>query len=471
MDRLSPQDSLFLHVEDGITHMHIASCAIFERPPPAYEDVVSLIASKLPRLPRYRQKVRFAPANLGQPVWVDDPHFNLAYHVRHSALPPPGREQELNDLMGRLMAVELDRHRPLWEVWMIEGLTGGRWALISKVHHCMVDGVSGTDLMVQLLDASPDATTPPTEAWTPAPEPSTARLAFEGMADALDHSARRARPPRVSRRRRPRESYSALRSIANGAIALTRELQPAPMLSIGGAIGPHRRWATARADLDELKAIRRTFGGTVNDVVLAAIAGAFRDLLLARGDPVDGATVRTLVPVSVRAAGDHTANNQVSAIIARLEVGVADPVERLDATRQQMERPEGLPRSGRRRVPLDAGRIHTANDPGARPPVRHAWLRRVPANTVNTVTTNVPGPQYPLYALGREMVEYLPYVPLSQGVRLGVAILSYNGLVRFGITGDYDTMPEVDWFCRRIEAGIAELTERAANAAVPSPAG
>ena len=470
MDRLSPQDSLFLHVEDGITHMHIASCAIFERPPPAYEDVVSLIASKLPRLPRYRQKVRFAPANLGQPVWVDDPHFNLAYHVRHSALPPPGGEQELNDLMGRLMAVELDRHRPLWEVWMIEGLTGGRWALISKVHHCMVDGVSGTDLMVQLLDASPDATTPPTEAWTSAPEPSAARLAFEGMADALAIPARQLEAARVQAAR-PRESYSALRSIANGAVALTRGLQPAPMLSIGGAIGPHRRWATARADLDELKAIRRTFGGTVNDVVLAAIAGAFRDLLLARGEPVDGATVRTLVPVSVRAAGDHTANNQVSAIIARLEVGVADPVERLDATRRQMEALKASHEA-------DAGEF-LSTLAGFTPPMIQAlglrsvaaWLRRVPLNTVNTVTTNVPGPQYPLYALGREMVEYLPYVPLSQGVRLGVAILSYNGLVRFGITGDYDTMPEVDWFCRRIEAGIAELTERADNAAVPSPAG
>ena len=191
MDRLSPLDSLFLHVEDGVTHMHIASCAIFEGPPPPYEDVVELIASKLPLLPRYRQRVRFPPANLGPPVWVDDPHFDLAYHVRHSALPPPGGEEELNNLMGRLMAVELDRDHPLWEAWMIEGLTGGRWALISKVHHCMVDGVSGTDLMVQLLDESPRPAAPPPESWMPAPEPSAARLAFDGVVDALTHS----RPP------------------------------------------------------------------------------------------------------------------------------------------------------------------------------------------------------------------------------------------------------------------------------------
>ena len=170
MDRLSPLDSLFLHVEDGVTHIHIASCAIFERSPPSFEKLVDLIAGKLPVLPRYRQKVRFVPGQLGRPVWVDDPHFNLAYHVRHSALPPPGGEEELTNLMGRLMSIELDRHRPLWEVWMIEGLTGGRWALISKVHHCMVDGVSGTDLMVLTLDSSRDHNPPPpAEAWTPAP--------------------------------------------------------------------------------------------------------------------------------------------------------------------------------------------------------------------------------------------------------------------------------------------------------------
>jgi WS/DGAT/MGAT family acyltransferase len=242
-----------------------------------------------------------------------------------------------------------------------------------------------------------------------------------------------------------------------GALALGRELQPAPTLSIEGAIGPHRRWAAARAHLDELKAIRGALGGTVNDVVLAVIAGAFRDLLLARGDPVDGAVLRSLVPVSRRAADDHTASNQVSVIIAELPVGVADPVERLAATRREMDT-------------LKASHQADASDAlnslvGFTPPMLYAFglrsvaaaMRRAPQRSVNTVTTNVPGPQYPLYALGREMLEYLPYVPVSQGVRIGVAILSYNGQVRFGVTGDYDTMPEVDWFCRRIEAGIAEL--------------
>jgi diacylglycerol O-acyltransferase len=462
MDRLSPLDSLFLHVEDGVTHMHIASCAIFERPPPPYHELVELIAAKLGRLPRYRQKVRFVPGQLGRPVWVDDPHFNLAYHVRHSALPPPGGEEELNNLMSRLMAVELDRHRPLWEAWMIEGLTGGRWALISKVHHCMVDGISGTDLMVQLLDSSRRAgPPPPAESWDPAPEPSDAELVVDAALDMLRTPAEQARAVRAMLRG-PRAAVASIRNTLQGALTLGRNLEPAPALSIEGPIGPHRRWAAARASLDELKDIRHRLGGTVNDVVLAVITGAFRDLLVERGDPVDGVVLRSLVPVSMRAPGDRTPNNQVAAIIAELPVGIADPLERHAAIHEQM-------------TALKASHQAEASEAlntlaGFTPPMLYALaarsataaLRRVPQRAVNTVTTNVPGPTSPLYALGRELLEYLPFVPLSQGVRVGIAILSYNGQVRFGVTGDYDTMPEVPWFCARIEAGVAELSERGA---------
>ena len=459
MDRLSPLDSLFLHVEDGVTHMHIASCATFEGPAPPYEELVDLVDSKLPLLARYRQKVRFVPGAVGRPVWVDDPHFNLAYHVRHSALPPPGGEEELNDLMSRLMSVELDRHRPLWEVWMVEGLTGGRWALLSKVHHCMVDGISGTDLMVLLLDRTPDAPLSAIEAWVPSPEPSDATLTVDAMLDLCAPRLSRSAPP-TRGSAGPRATIAALRDTLGGSVALGWELRPAPPLSIEGSIGPHRRWASARASLDELKAIRRAFGTTVNDVVLAVIAGAFRDLLLSRGDPVDDVVLRSLVPVSVRAADDHTANNQVSMMIAELPVGVADPVERLQATKSQMDALKASHQA-------EAGAAMTSLA-GVTPPMLYALglrsataaLRRVPQRSVHTVTTNVPGPPYPLYARGREMLEYLPFVPLSQGVRLGVAILSYNGKVRFGVTGDLDTVPEVAWICRRIEAGIAELSER-----------
>jgi diacylglycerol O-acyltransferase len=456
MDRLSPLDSLFLHIEDGVTHMHIASCAIFDGPPPRYDELVELVTRTLPRLPRYRQKVRFVPGQLGRPVWVDDPHFNLAYHVRHSALPPPGGEDEINNLMGRLMAVELDRHRPLWEMWMIEGLAGGRWGLISKVHHCMVDGISGTDLMVVLLNPTSQSDGSIAESWAPGPEPSGVALAVDGLLEVLRTPAEQFRAARALLRA-PRAAYGAVCSTVQGTVSLGRKLQPTSTLSIEGSIGPHRRWSVARAQLDELKAIRRVLGGTVNDVILAVVAGAFRDLLIARGDPADEAVLRTLVPVSVRAAGDRTANNQVSAIIAELPVGVADPVARLAATRLQMDTLKGSHQA-------EAGEVVTSFV-GFVPPTLYALalrsamvaLRRFPQRSVHTVTTNVPGPRQPLCALGREMVEYLPFVPLSQGLRIGVAILSYNGKVRFGVTGDYDTVPEVDWFCRRIEAGIAEL--------------
>jgi diacylglycerol O-acyltransferase / wax synthase len=459
MDRLGPLDSLFLHVEDGVTHMHIASCATFEGPAPRYDDFVRRVAAKLPLLPRYRQRVRFVPGQLGRPVWVDDAHFNLAYHVRHSALPPPGGDEELDNLMGRLMSVELDRHRPLWEVWMIEGLTRGRWALISKVHHCMVDGISGTDLMVLLLDAQRDGSSSLVDAWTPAREPSDAELTVDAVLELLRTPAEQLRAFRALLRG-PRAAVTAVRDTLVGSVALGRELRPTPALSIEGSIGPHRRWSAARASLAELKEIRRAFDVTVNDVVLSVISGAFRDLLLERHESVDDVVLRSLVPVSMRAPDDFTTNNQVAAMIAELPVSIADPVERLRATQRHMD---ALKASHQ----VEASQALTSMA-GITPATLYTLalrsvttaVRRLPQRSVHTVTTNVPGPQYPLYALGREMLEYLPFVPLSQGVRLGVAILSYNGQVRFGVTGDYDTVSEVEWFCRRIEANIAELAER-----------
>jgi diacylglycerol O-acyltransferase / wax synthase len=460
MDRLSPLDSLFLHVEDGTTHMTIASCAVFEGPPPPYDELLDLVRRKLPRLRRYRQKVRFVPWNVGRPVWVDDPHFNLAYHLRHSALPAPGGENELNNLMSRLLSTELDRHRPLWEAWMVEGLDDDRWAIISKVHHCMVDGVSGTDLMVLLLDRDRAAVQPVADVWTPEPEPSDTALAVDAVREMLRTPAEQMRAARALLRG-PRAALGSLRDTIDGALEFAQVLRPTPPLSIEGSIGPHRQWATARASLQELKAIRQGLGGTVNDVVLAAITGAFRDLLLERGDNPDRAVLRTLVPVSTRASDDHTPNNQVSALIAELPVGFADARQRLGAVQAEM----GALKASHE---ADAGDALTSMA-GFAPPMLYALglrvsaaaLRRMPQRSVNTVTTNVPGPAFPLYALGREMLEYLPYVPLSQGVRIGVAILSYNGQVRFGVTGDYDTVAEVEWFCRRIEAAIAELAELA----------
>lgn len=460
MDRMSPLDATFLHVEDGVNHMHIASCAIFDGPAPAYEDLVELFRGKLPLVPRYRQKVRFVPGAVGRPVWVDDPHFRLDYHIRHTALPPPGAREDLHRLMGRLMSQQLDRNRPLWETWMVEGLADGTWALISKVHHCMVDGISGTDLMAVVLDTNPEGSPPVADDWRPADEPTPTALVVDALADAMASPAEMGRWVRRGLRT-PRRIAGELAATVQGATALGRRLAPNVPLSIEGTIGPHRRWACACTSLAEVKRVRAGLGGTVNDVVLAAITKGFRELLVHRGElqgpQSAGTVIRTLVPVSVRTSGDHTYNNQVSAMIAELPVGIEDPVERLQAIRAQMQDLKDSHQAV-------AGNV-LAELAGFAPPVllsvglRTAVtvMRRAPQRSINTVTTNVPGPQIPLYACGRLMRHYYPFVPLSQGVRTGVAILSYNGEVAFGVTGDWDTVPDVQRLADGIAEGMAEL--------------
>ncbi len=456
MDRMSPLDATFLHIEDGINHMHIASCALLAGPAPAYDDVVELFRSKLPLVPRYRQKVRFVPGGLGRPVWVDDPHFRLDYHVRHTALPPPGSDQDLRNLMGRLMSQELDRHRPLWETWMVEGLADGNWALVSKVHHCMVDGVSGTDLMSVILDSSPTGSSAVADDWAPSAEPSGPDLVRNALTETLASPVEMARWARSSIRR-PRQLLTSLSDVVKGARAMGEFLRPNTDLPIEGTIGPHRRWAWARSSLDDVKVVRAAHGGTVNDVVLAAVTAGFRQLLLGRGEALDGVVVRSLIPVSVRAAGDHTYNNQVSALIAELPVGIADPIERLHSISAQMA---GLKTSHQ---PAAANAL--AELVGFAPPALLAAglratvgiMRTLPQRSVNTVTTNVPGPQTALYACGREMLEYFPFVPLSQGMRTGVAILSYNRKIAFGVTGDWDWVPDVDILATGIEHAMSEM--------------
>ncbi len=462
MERMSPLDATFLHVEDGVSHMHIASCAIMEGPPPPYEHIVELFRAKLPLVPRYRQRVRFVPGGLGLPVWVDDPHFRLDYHVRHTALPPPGRVEDLQRLMGRLMSQQLDRNRPLWETWVVEGLDDGTWALISKVHHCMVDGISGTDLMAVVLDKQRTPDPPTVDEWEPQPEPSAVDLVRHALSETLTSPAEMARWVR-SAARHPRRLATEVAELVQGARSMGEHLRPNVELSIEGSIGPHRRWAWARTTLDEIKLVRGALGGTVNDVVLTAITRGFRDLLVGRGEPVDGVVVKSLVPVSVRARDDHTFNNQVSAMIAELPVGIADPVERLHAIRTQMEDLKASHQADAFRSLTDLGDVAPPvfMSLGLRAAV--SLLRRLPQRSVNTVTTNVPGPQVPLYACGREMLDYFPFVPISHGVRTGVAILSYNRKFTFGVTGDWDTVPDVDVLAHGIEAGMAELRSCASS--------
>src|SRR3954447_9883219 len=450
---MSPLDASFLHVEDAVSHMHIGSVALFEGPPPSHEDVMAAIESKLPLVPRYRQKVRFLPLDLARPVWVDDPHFNLDYHVRRTAMPSPGGDEQLRRLVGRVMSQKLDRTKPLWEMWIAEGLSEGRWALLSKIHHCMVDGVSGTDLMAVLLDSERDAPRPEPEPWVPEREPSAAHIVTSAL------GARATSPYEAGRSawaavRGPRRAARGAVELARATSSLRNLLTPAAGSSLNGPIGPHRRWAWARSRLSDVKAIRTEHGGTVNDVVLAVITRGFRDLLTRRGENVEHRIVRTMVPVSVRSQSERgTYDNKVSAMFADLPVGIADPLERLTSIRSQME---GLKES---RQALAGSTLTSLS--GFAPAMLLALGGRVatraPQRAVNTVTTNVPGPQYPMYLVGRRMLEYFPFVPLGGHVRIGVAIVSYDGTLSFGITGDYETAPDIGVLAAGIEAGLNEL--------------
>jgi len=461
MDRLSPQDASFLHIEDDVNHMHIGSVAIFEGPSPAYADVERMVAGKLPLAPRYRQRVRTVPFAVGRPVWSDDVHFRLGYHLRHTALPQPGGREQLRNLVGRVMSQQLDRTKPLWELWVVEGLEDGHWALFTKAHHCMVDGIAGTDLLTVLLDDTPEPSPAVPDTWRPVPEPSSLRLAGEAVIDYLAS---------------PYEQWRAARAVIGAPLRLARLLadtarglatvpglvRVAPGSSLAGPIGPHRRWGWAAATLDDVRTVRTGLGGTVNDVVLAAVTRGLRDLLLAHGDTPEGAVVRSLVPVSVRRPGERGSyNNRVSAMVAELPVGVADPAERLAAVRRQMD---GLKQS-RQAVAAETLTSLSGFAPplllalGARVAIRA--LGRFGQGSVNTVTTNVPGPQHPLYALGRRLVEACPYVPLASPMRVGVAVFSYDGRLTFGVTADYDSVPDVEVVCQGIEAGLAELVKLA----------
>jgi WS/DGAT/MGAT family acyltransferase len=461
---MSSLDASFLYAEDGTTHMAIASCAIFEGPTPAYADLVALFAAKLPLVPRYRQRVRFVPLDLGRPVWVDDPAFDISFHVRHTALPAPGDEAALNRLFGRLMSQELDRSRPLWETWLVDGLDGGRWAIISKVHHCMVDGVAGVDLISVVLDASAEPVSTAPDAWDPEPQPSHLRLTVDALAEMAKGPGDGLRGA-LAAASHPGATYRRVGAVAAGLRSFAAALQPTPPTSLDGSIGANRRWTCARASLDEVRTIRRALGGTVNDVVLAAVTSGLRDLVVARGEDPSTVALRTLVPVSVRAPSAHgIPDNRVSAILFDLPVHVADPLERLEAVRLEMDRLKTSHEP-------EAGEVLTAFVGALPSPVTAATTRlatrllgRFHQRSLNTVTTNVPGPPMPLYAVGRRMLEYLPYVPLGPGIRIGVAILSYDGHLAFGVTGDYDTAADISIVAAGIETEIARLVHLAVAA-------
>jgi diacylglycerol O-acyltransferase len=452
MQWMSALDASFLEFEDAVTHMHIGSVAILEGPPPGYDELREMVLGKLSQVPRYRQLVRFVALRAGRPVWVDDPHFNLDYHLRRTALPAPGGDGELRRLVGRVMSQQLDRAKPLWEMWMVEGLDEARWALISKVHHCMVDGIAGTDLLTVILDRQPVPGPVAKDRWTAQAAPDGLGLLARALALELITIAEGVRALGA-----PRELARRGEDAARGLLRMRGVIRPTSRSSLNGSVGPHRRWSWARARLADVNSVRGALGGTINDVVLACIAGGFRRLLRSRGEPVDR-VIRTFVPVSVRAPSDcGVYDNRVSAIFAELPVAIESPVGRLESIRTQMAE---LKRSKE----AAAGEVLTSLT-GFAPPLLLALAERmgtrVPQHNINTVTTNVPGPQYPLYAAGRRMLEAFPYVPLGGHVRVGVAIFSYDGALTFGVTGDYDTAADIDVLCEGIKHDMAKLLEAA----------
>jgi WS/DGAT/MGAT family acyltransferase len=456
-ERLSPLDAAFLHLESPSAHMHVGAVAVFRGKPPTYRELLAHVEDRLEYVPRYRQRVEMVP--LGRPVWVDDEHFDLEYHVRHTALPRPDRgetvEALLKRLAGRLLSQRLDRDKPLWELWCIEGLGDDRFAVLSKTHHCMVDGVSGVDLATVLLDV--DSTPPKPRAdrsrWVPREAPSRVELVASALRDQVTQPWQLLRDARDE----ASEARKVVEELAAGIKPLLglAQLGLAPPTSLNRPIGPHRRFEMLKLDLARVKSVRAKFGGTVNDVVLAIVAGALRTLLRRRGEPTTG-ELRVMVPVSVRSQEQRgTLGNQVAAVFCPLPIGEEDPAARLARVRESMQ---GLKES---KQAVGARALTRLGD--FAPPTIAAQAARLQSMTrfFNIVVTNVPGPQFPLYLLGRELEACYPVVPLAPQTTLGVALLSTNGTIGVGITADADAAKDVGEFATAMQQALVELVERA----------
>jgi len=445
-------------MERSGAHMHVASTTFFAGPAPGHDEFRDHIGSRLHLVPRFRQKLRFVPFGQGRPVWVDDPHLNLDYHVRQTALPPPGSEEQLRTLAARIFSQQLDRTKPLWELWLVEGVERDRFAIIGKSHHCLVDGVSGVDITTVLYDTAPDppAPTQPPPEWLPRPEPSDAQLLGDALIERATSPAELVRGVR-SAVRGPRRVAAELRDGAAATSKMIGAGMAAPDSPFNVEIGPHRRVSWVLADLDGFKAIKNELGGTLNDVVIAAVSGALGRYLRARGVDTSELELRAMAPVSVRAEDEHGAlGNKVAAMMAPLPIWCEDPAERLRLVSEQMG---DLKKSGQA---VGAQILTQLTDFAPPTIVSQAARLQSRQRFFNLVVTNVPGPQFPLYLLGREMLATVPMVPLAQGQALCVGIMSYNGQLNFGLIGDYDAMADIDSLALDLEAAIDELVEAAA---------
>jgi diacylglycerol O-acyltransferase len=446
-DRLTGLDASFLHLERSGAHMHVASTSIFNGSAPTHAEFRDHIASRLHLVPRFRQKLRFVPLDQGRPVWVDDPHLNLDYHVRQTALPAPGSDEQLRNLAARIFSQGLDRSKPLWELWLVEGLADDRFAIIGKSHHALVDGVSGVDITTVLfdLDTEPAQSAPPPPGLA-RPEPTDFRLLEEAIRERLTSPAEIVRGIKHVLRgpKRVLDGIGATSKMVGAGLA-------APDSVFNVDIGPHRRFAMTQAQLADLKRVKDAHGGTVNDVILSVVAGGIGRYLRARGHDTEGLQLRAMVPVSVRADDEHGAlGNRISAMMAPLPVGEEDPVERLRLMSAEMG---DLKASGQ----AVGAEILTKLTDFAPTTIASQAARLQPAQRFfNLVVTNVPGPQFPLYVLGRQMESIFPMVPLARRQALCVGIMSYNGQVNFGLIGDYDAMADLESFALDLEAATAE---------------
>jgi diacylglycerol O-acyltransferase len=453
-NRLTPLDASFLHIEDASSHMHVAAALLFTGDTPEYEKLLTHIESRLGLVPRYRQRLAEVPLAQARPRWVDDERFDLRYHVRHTALPEPGTEYELQVLAGRVFSQQLRRDRPLWEMWLVSGLDGGRFAILSKTHHALVDGVSGLDILSVVFAPDSDE---PVEPWHAEPSPSTAGLVAEALRERATSAGELFRPLRAAARG-PRQALGRVTetAVAAGAMAWAG-IQPAPRTPYNaGKVGPDRRFTWTRASLDDVKAIKNALGGTVNDVVLTTVTLALRRHLERRGEDVGELELKAFVPVSVRTEDQRgTLGNQVSGMIAALPVSCADPARCLASISAQM------------RVVKDSGQAVGAQAltelSGFAPPTLIQQASRLVTRQrfVNLVVTNVPGPQFPLYLDGRELTDMFPMVPLGSNLNLGIAIVSYNGTLNFGLVGDFNALHDLEDLAADFLAALEDLADAA----------
>jgi WS/DGAT/MGAT family acyltransferase len=454
-ERLSPlssSDMSSLLAERGPIHVHVGATVILEGNPPPFERLLEHVDTRLNLVPRYRQRVTEIPLGIDNPVWSDDVDFDLRWHVRHSALPAPGSMDQLREFVGRVMSQPLDFARPLWQLYLIEGLEGGRHAVISKTHHALVDGVSAVDVGTIMLDPNPEGTEMemPAERWDP-DEPSPEMLFVRAAGERIRRPLRNARKAALGAVTTPRETAGRMKRTAEGFSGLAAGGPRAPRTALNVDIGRDRRVGFVATKLQQLKDARGDSGATVNDVILSIATGALRRFFENRGDEVPRELV-ALVPMSIRRAGEqHDLGNRIATLMVNLPLGERDPTERLGLIHAETTRVKESEAAHAASLVIEAT--------GWAPPTMNRVLSAAISRplTWNLVISNVPGPQMPFYLLGRRMLEVYPFVPLSpQGHALSIGIISYDGSVFFGLVGDRDKLADIDELVEAIEASIAE---------------